>query len=155
MCACGLLLQNLYHSTLLCGCHLSHDTGISVSLLILHPDTRLKVLTGSQASGKLLTAYVRQTLSISHSILGICLTWVATEHLGSSFKDKCSVPTGCQSQHPWEARPLLLPQNNWRLAPRSPELRNLQCPGAIEMLLPGYHKTTDVGSKAISQLCAR
>lgn len=76
MCTCGLLLQNLYHSTLLCDCHLSHDTGISVSLLILHPDTRLKVLTGSQASGKLLTAYVRQTLpSATASLVSVSLGW--------------------------------------------------------------------------------
>lgn len=58
MCTCGL---SLCHSTLLRDCRLSYGTGISVSLLILHPDTRLKVLTGLHASGKLLTACVTDT----------------------------------------------------------------------------------------------
>lgn len=42
-------------------------------------------------------------------------------------------------------------QNKGILAPQNLELRNLQCPGVTEMLLLGHHKTTTVGSQAVSQ----
>lgn len=99
-----------------------HSTGIAVLLLILHPDTRLKVLTGSHAGGKHLTAPLTDAQREPRH-LGLCLTWVAAGCFGCGCKDECSGPTRCQSQLPREARPLLQPWNQGRAALGSPELR--------------------------------
>lgn len=94
----------LCDSTLLCDCHLSHGTGISVSLLSLHPDTRLKVLTGLHTSGKLLTGHMTDTQhqpqhpwSLSH--LGGHWTpwWWLQRHMLSAYRLSVSASMGSQT----------------------------------------------------------